>query len=83
MAEVRGQKLEVRSQKKIYFFLSSVFCLLFSALPSALACPLCKEAIAKMGEIWTSLGFNLSIYLMLSTHCGVGRFPIFQFSQAS
>lgn len=33
---------------------------------SALACPLCKEAVAKMGEIWTSLGFNWSILFMLT-----------------
>ena len=32
---------------------------------TASACPLCKEAIAKMGEIWLSLGFNWSIYFMI------------------
>ncbi len=30
------------------------------------ACPLCNEAVAKMGQIWTSLGFNWSIYLMIA-----------------
>ena len=38
----------------------------FFGVPSASACPLCKEAISKMGEIWTSIGFNLSIYLMIT-----------------
>ena len=38
--------------------------LLFSQ--PAYACPLCKEAISKMGEIWTSIGFNLSIYVMIA-----------------
>ena len=26
---------------------------------------MCKEAVEKMGEVWTSLGFNASIYFML------------------
>ena len=43
------------------FFLSSIF-----FLPSAYACPFCKEAIARMGDIWTSIGFNLSIYVMIA-----------------
>ena len=38
----------------------------FFGVPSASACPLCKEAISKMGEIWTALGFNWSIYLMIA-----------------
>jgi len=39
--------------------------LLFFA-PSAYACPLCKDAVAKIGTIWVSLGFNWSIFFMLS-----------------
>ena len=41
-----------------------VFNLLF--LRSAEACPLCKEAFEKMGRIWASIGFNLSIYFMIA-----------------
>ncbi len=49
----------------LFLLLSLVFCL-WSFVPSAQACPFCKEAIARMGEIWTSVGFNLSIYMMIS-----------------
>lgn len=38
----------------------------FIGCRSAFACPLCKEAISKMGEIWTAVGFNLSIYFMMA-----------------
>jgi len=48
--------------KKI--FAITVF--LFLPMSTAFACPFCKEAIARMGEIWTSVGFNLSIYMMIS-----------------
>ena len=47
----------------------SVLCALFSVLlfsKPAHACPLCKEAVEKMGQIWTSLGFNFSIYFMMA-----------------
>ena len=46
-------------------FLALFFCFLIPS-PSALACPLCKEALSKMGEIWTAVGFNLSVYLMIA-----------------
>ena len=45
-------------------FAMTVF--IFFRAPSAYACPLCKEAIAKMGQIWISIGFNLSIYFMIA-----------------
>ena len=45
-------------------FAMTVF--IFFRAPSAFACPLCKEAIAKMGQIWISIGFNLSIYFMIA-----------------
>ena len=51
----------------------SIACPLFSGflamtafVPSAFACPLCKEALAKMGSVWTAIGFNLSIYMMIA-----------------
>jgi len=46
------------------FLFSTLFTLLF--IPSVYACPLCKDAVEKMGEVWTSLGFNWSIYFMLA-----------------
>ena len=49
-------------KKLFYFFILNV--IIFPA--QALACPMCKEAIAKMGQIWTGIGFNLSIYLMIA-----------------
>ena len=49
----------------VVWFLASGFWLLSFGRP-AFACPGCKEAIAKMGEIWTAVGFNWSIYLMIS-----------------
>ena len=47
----------------------SVLCTLFSVLffsKTTHACPLCKEAVEKMGQVWTSLGFNFSIYFMIA-----------------
>ncbi len=41
------------------------FIFLFSS-KLAFACPFCKDALAKMGQIWTSIGFNLSIYLLIA-----------------
>ena len=38
----------------------------FTGCKEAFACPLCKEAISKMGEIWFAVGLNLSIYLMIA-----------------
>lgn len=35
-------------------------------VPSAYACPACKEAVAKLGEAWTALGFNWSILFMIT-----------------
>jgi len=33
---------------------------------SAYACPMCKEAISRMGEIWLAIGLNWSIYFMMA-----------------
>lgn len=44
----------------------TAFSLFFSAQPHGYACPLCKEAVEKIGHVWTSMGFNWSIYLMLA-----------------
>jgi hypothetical protein len=38
----------------------------FITAPKVLfACPLCKEAVEKIGNVWTSMGFNYSIFFML------------------
>ncbi len=49
--------------RKILYFFSFI---ILSFPVQALACPFCKEAIVKMGQIWTSIGFNLSVYLMIA-----------------
>ena len=33
---------------------------------SVYACPACKEAVAKLGEAWTWIGFNWSILFMIT-----------------
>ena len=38
----------------------------FSVTPSVFACPFCNEALVRMGQVWTAVGFNLSIYLMMA-----------------
>ncbi|OGX06579.1 MAG: hypothetical protein A3G87_09235 [Omnitrophica bacterium RIFCSPLOWO2_12_FULL_50_11] len=52
-----GCRIAVRVVFSFYFMLCT---------PSAFACPLCKEAIEKIGHVWTSMGFNWSIYFMLA-----------------
>ena len=42
------------------------FLFLFLSQGSAFACPMCKEAISKMGEVWLAIGLNWSIYLMMT-----------------
>lgn len=72
--EYGEQSTENREEKKDggRFVFKCVFCTLYAVFCSlasvraAYACPLCKEAISKMGEIWTAVGFNWSIYLMIS-----------------
>ena len=44
----------------------AILSFLFFHTPSVWACPLCKEAVEKMGEVWTSIGFNWSIYVMMA-----------------
>ena len=50
--------------RAFFYLLPSIFYLLAS--PSVYACPLCKEALTKMGEVWAAIGFNLSIYVMMA-----------------
>lgn len=38
----------------------------FIGCKEAFACPLCKEAISKIEEIWFAIGLNLSIYFMIA-----------------
>lgn len=52
-------------KNKLNFFL--FFALFFTRAELLYACPFCKEAISKMGEIWTAVGFNLSIYFLIAT----------------
>ncbi len=33
---------------------------------NAYACPACKEAIAKLGQAWTAIGFSWSVLFMLA-----------------
>jgi hypothetical protein len=49
---------------KKYFFL--IFFYFMMRTPVAVACPLCKAAVEKMGDVWTSMGFNWSIYMMMA-----------------
>ena len=63
---IKNTELRTKEQSKCLLLLSSVFFVLFSIIPNAFACPLCKEAIGKMGEIWTAVGFNWSIYFMMA-----------------
>ncbi len=54
-------KLKIQNSMFVFWFF------IFMIFPTLLfACPFCKEAISKMGEIWTSVGFNWSIYLMIA-----------------
>ncbi len=64
--QLRVQSTERRAQSERTFriFLFSVLCPLFSE--SAYACPACKEAVGKLKEIWTSVGFNWSVLFMIS-----------------
>ena len=56
-----------QSQTRRLLRLCLVSCLAMTALSSpALACPLCKDAISKMEEIWFAIGLNLSIYIMIA-----------------
>ncbi|MBI4000023.1 MAG: hypothetical protein HY351_05345 [Candidatus Omnitrophica bacterium] len=50
----------------MFRLLALLFIGCFIACKQAFACPLCKEALAKMGEVWAALGFNWSIYFMMS-----------------
>jgi hypothetical protein len=52
-------------KKRFFWLLVSGYWFL-SFIPLAHACPLCKEALSKMGEIWTVVGFNWSIYFMIA-----------------
>lgn len=66
-SKIPGRIRSPRPAFRLIFFGSlSVVCSLLLVVSPAYACPLCKEAISKMGEIWTSIGFNFSIYLMLA-----------------
>jgi len=42
------------------------FLLLFAIQKSVFACPMCKEAISRMGDIWLAIGLNWSIYFMMA-----------------
>ncbi len=62
-----GMTFRVRLLRPRFIFCLAMTMVFFSHLSSTFACPFCKEAIVKMGQIWTSVGFNLSIYLMIAT----------------
>lgn len=62
---IQSKHLFFNFRSFVFGLLSLVFGLL-SVVPIAYACPFCKEALAKMGEIWTAVGFNVSVYLMLA-----------------
>ncbi len=49
------------SKRVVIFFL-----FLFAIQKSVFACPMCKEAISRMGEIWLAIGLNWSIYFMIA-----------------
>ena len=65
-----GNRVIGEVKNEFFFSRSPVFLfsvsLMFFFAPVAHACPFCKEAISRMGEIWTSIGFNLSIYFMMA-----------------
>ena len=50
--------------RKILFLILAI--LFFWVSETAVACPACKEAVAKIGTMWTALGFNWSILFMLA-----------------
>lgn len=58
------KKQRGKEDRSISVFLPLCFLLLFSA--NAYACPACKEAVGKLKEIWTSVGFNWSVLFMIS-----------------
>jgi len=66
--QLRLQRTEHGEQNKkvVWFFFSLLSALCFLCSAEAQACPACKEAVAKMGEVWASLGFNWSVLFMMS-----------------
>ena len=67
MAPKDRDGLRGRDKSRPYILVLGLIIPFFFVHSSAVfACPLCKEAISKMGEIWTGLGFNWSIYFMIA-----------------
>ena len=55
-----------KSSMRNTIFLSLAAGAFFINQGQAFACPMCKEALARMGDVWTAIGFNWSIYLMIA-----------------